>query len=110
MVLVVQLKMEPPVAEPETAIPPYENVTAAPIIYFDFVAANGMMNGAIEIELAYRNLIPNTTGGLDVRLATSARIRFSPAAAMALKAAIDNSLAMLQPNPQQPVASPGKLN
>jgi hypothetical protein len=93
-----------------TQLPPYKNIDTAPIVYFDFVAANGTLNGAIEIDVACRHLSPNPSGGVDVTLATSARLRCSPAAAAALKTAIDNSLAMLQQNPQQPVASAGKLN
>jgi hypothetical protein len=94
----------------ESTVPPYNNIATAPIVYFDVVAANGMLNGAIEIEVACRHLSPSVSGGVDITLATSARIRCSPAAAAALKTAIDNSLAMLQQNPQQSVANPGKLN
>jgi hypothetical protein len=95
---------------PASAIPAYENVTAAPIVYFDVVAANGMMNGIIEIEVACRHLIPTPSGGVEVKLATSARIRCSPVAATALKKAIDSSLAMQQNPQQQPLAAPGRLN
>jgi len=97
-------------SEPPPTSTVYENIVTAPIVYFDFVAANGMVAGAIEIELACRHLIPNRSGGVDVKLVTSARIRCSPAAAMTLKTAIDNSLAMLQQNSTKPLASPGKLN
>lgn len=92
------------------AVPEYENVAGAPIIYFDIVAANGLIGGTIELELAIRNLIPTQDGRVTVKFATAARLRFSPIAATALKAAVDNSMSMLQQNPQQPVASPGKLN
>ena len=91
-------------------VPEYENVPTAPVVYFDIVASNGMIGGIIEIELAMRNLTPTTDGKVTVKLSTSGRLRCSPAAAVALKAAIDNSTAMLQQNPQQSVASPGKLN
>jgi hypothetical protein len=97
-------------SDPQPMSALYENIATAPIVYFDLVAAHGMVGGAIEIELACRHLIPNRSGGVDVKLATSARIRCSPAAAMTLKTAIDNSLVMLQQNAAQPLASPGKLN
>src|ERR1700751_4522128 len=78
----VHSKTEFSMSEPTPMPLPYENIATAPVVYFDFVAAHGIVSGAIEIELACRHLIPNRSGGVDVKLATSARLRCSPAAAM----------------------------
>jgi hypothetical protein len=90
--------------------PPYEDVPSASVVYFDGVAANGIMNGAIQIELAQRILVPvASTGVVNVKFATSGRLRCSPAAAQALISALQNSLLMLE-QPQQPAAAASKLN
>jgi hypothetical protein len=93
----------------KTALPDYRSVDAAPIVYFDIVAANGVMNGAVQIELASRILPPTSDGGVHVEFLTTGRIRCSTAAAMALRNAIDGSLEMLK-QPSEPTAVPGKLN
>ena len=42
----------------EPTMPPFRNTDTAPFIYFDVVAANGIMAGAIQIELCARILTP----------------------------------------------------
>ena len=92
------------------AIPPYEEIPAAPVVYFDLVAANGIMNGAIQIELAHRILTP-VVGSNDVlvKFAASARLRCSPVAAQALIASLQGALQMLE-QASGPVAAAAKLN
>jgi hypothetical protein len=46
--------MAEPTGGGSSSPPPYEERFGAPIVYFDLVAANGLMNGAVEIELAHR--------------------------------------------------------
>jgi hypothetical protein len=48
--------------------PEYEKRFDAPVVYFDLVAANGLMNGAIEIELAYRVLTPGAGTGCNGKI------------------------------------------
>jgi hypothetical protein len=92
-------------SKPETTEPSdlagYKDVSTAPFVYFDKIAAHGFMNEAIQIELASRILIPLTDGGVEVRYDTSGRLRCSPAAARYLRDAINSALRMLE-EPQQP--------
>ena len=92
------------------ALPKYRNTDSAPIVYFDIVGANGIMNGAIQIELASRVLTPVGATGVEIEFHASGRIRCSPAAATLLRDAIDQSLEMLKQSSEQVAASPGKLN
>ena len=89
--------------------PPYEERFSAPVVYFDLIAANGMMNGAIEIELAHRVLTPGTGADVKISFTTSGRLRCSPAAACALIEAIQNALKMIE-QPQQTPSAASKLN
>jgi hypothetical protein len=86
----------------------------APFIYCDGVSAFGTQNGAIQIELAARTMVPARDGIANEFVAT-AHLRCSPAAAAAIKDAIEKALAMFvqamqqgQQQPPQPV--PGRLN
>jgi hypothetical protein len=83
----------------------------APFIYFDTAATYGTNNGAIEIELTARTIIPVVeTNSVRNEALITAHIRCSPNAAMSLKFAIEKALEMLA-NPAQPQAQPGpKLN
>jgi len=95
---------------PEAVIPKYDNVTSAPYVYFDRVAAHGVIGGAIQLELASRTLIPLPDGGVEVRFATSGRLRCSPAAAIQLR---DAAIAVLKMHDQSEVKTPtatSKLN
>ena len=94
-------------------LPPYRNVVTAPYVYFDIVACNGVMAGAVELELAARTLSPTTDGGVEPEFVTTARLRCSPSAAAALRDAIANSLELLeqaQTTAGAATGSSGKLN
>jgi hypothetical protein len=94
----------------QPSAPPYEDVSSAPVCYFDIVACNGIFNGAVQIELAQRILVP-VMGASDVliKFATSGRIRCSPTAARLLITALEGTLKMLE-QPQEQAASASKLN
>lgn len=89
----------------ENSLPPVIRDPGAPIIYFDIAPTYGVMNGAVQIELASRILIPDgqKTG---VEFVINGHLRCSPAAAMHLANAIAEALKMLeQPNAPQAAAS-----
>jgi hypothetical protein len=89
----------------------YEDAgAAAPLVYFDIVGAYGTMNGAVEVELATRILVPKPDGSTEVKFISSGRLRCSANAAN-LRNGLDAALKMLE----QPQAGPaaiaaGKLN
>lgn len=89
--------------DPASPVPPYEDALTAPIVYFDAVSAQGIMNGAIQIELAARTLAPGSRDVI-VKFMTTARVRCSPAAAIQLRAAIDGALKMLNQSQEAPAA------
>jgi len=92
------------------AAPAYQERFDAPVVYFDFVAANGIMNGAIEIELAHRVLTPGAGTDVKIHLTTSGRLRCSPTAARGLIEGLQQALKMLE-QPQAPAsATATKLN
>lgn len=68
----------------------------APLVYFDIVAAFGVMNGAVEVELATRILVPRPDGATEVKFLSSGRLRCSPTAATNLRNALDAALKMLE--------------
>src|SRR6266581_1541864 len=104
--------------QPTTKPPPappliYEDTgAAAPVVYFDIVGAYGTMNGAIELELATRILVPKPDGATEVKFISSGRIRCTPIAATNLRNGLDAALKMLQqPEATNTVAVAGsKLN
>ena len=102
--------MSEPTNEAPAAPPPYEDVTTAPYVYFDAVAAHGVMNGAIQIEVAARHLEAIPAGGVIVKFATSARLRCSPAAANALRESLEATLKMLEQPQPAPAAASSTLN
>ncbi len=75
----------------------------APIIYFDGASCFGHHNGAIQIELAANLLMP-LGAAVRVDVIQTAHLRCTPAAALALREALDKALAMLRQGPPQPVA------
>jgi hypothetical protein len=91
-------------------LPDYEDTGGtAPVVYFDIVAAHGVMNGAVQIELAGRTLISTPDGGVRIKFISRGRIRCSPTAATQLRNSIDLALKMLE-EPQQSPAAASKLN
>jgi hypothetical protein len=90
----------------------YEDTgAAAPLVYFDIVGAYGVMNGAVEIELATRILVPRPDGSTEVKFLSSARLRCSANAAINLRNGLDGALKMLeQPQANTAAIAAGKLN
>jgi hypothetical protein len=101
-------------ADPETTeapdFPVYVDIGTAPYVYFDRVAAHGVMKGAIQIELASRILIPLPDGGVEVKFVTSGRLRCSPAAAAQLRDGVIAALKMFEETTQESPAATSKLN
>ena len=68
----------------------------AALVYFDIVAAYGVMTGGIEVELATRILVPKQDGATEVKFLSSGRLRCTPTAATNLRNALDAALKMLE--------------
>jgi hypothetical protein len=113
--------MEGTLSADPTELPPVQPTIAltgnewAPFIYCDGVSALGTQAGAIQIELAARTILPTPDGGTRNEYVATAHLRCSPAAAIALKEALDKALAMLaqamqQGQEQPPQPAPGRLN
>lgn len=83
-----------------TQTPIYRSRDNAPFVVFDGVVAHGVMNGAVQIELASRTLIPQSAGELVVEFVAAGHLRCSPASAVALRDALDSALKMLQQPPE----------
>jgi hypothetical protein len=83
---------------------------AAPIIYFDGVAAHGVIYGAIQIEVISRTLIPLEDGSATNELLVTGRLRCSPTAAQALIDALQKSIEMLKMPQPRPSAGTATLN
>jgi hypothetical protein len=96
-------------SESEKIIPPYKNLDTSPFIYFDVVPTFGVLNGAIQIELAARILIPGEGQDVHAEFVSVGRLRCSPTAAEHLRTAVQKSLEMLN-QPQAPLATATKLN
>lgn len=95
----------------EQPIPPFEDNANAPVVYFDLVAANGVMNGAVQIELAQRILTPvSGSNDVNVKFVTGGRLRCSPTAAKLLIDSLTAALAMLEQAQEKPTAAGSKLN
>jgi hypothetical protein len=65
----------------------------APFVYFDGASCFGHHNGTIQIELAANLLLP-IGAAVRVDVIQTAHLRCSPAAAMALREALDKALSM----------------
>jgi hypothetical protein len=88
----------------------YEDTGAmTPVVYFDIVGAYGTMNGAVEIELATRILVPQPDGSTQVKFLSSGRLRCSATAAANLRNSLDAALKMLEQPQADPVAA-SKMN
>jgi len=98
----------------QPVFPPFRDDGSAPFIYFDLVGCQGILNGAIQIELVARTLNPKQDGGVDIVLIPSARLRCSPTAAANLRDAISTALDLLQQQVTQGAQTvpppPGRLN
>ena len=90
----------------------YEDTgAAAPLVYFDIVGAYGTMNGAVEVELATRILVPKPDGSTEVKFISSGGLRCSADAAINLRNDLDAALKMLeQPQGSTAAIAAGKLN
>jgi hypothetical protein len=64
---------------------------AAPFIYSDGVTALGFQGGVIQIELAANTIVPDSEGTKN-ELLVVAHLRCGPAAAKAIRDAIDRAL------------------
>ena len=92
-------------------VPTFRSSETAPIVYFDIVPTYGVMAGAIQIELAGRNINPLPDGETQVEFMVTGRLRCSPVAAENLRDAIDKALEMLeQVHEEGPAAAASKLN
>ena len=99
-------------ADPETSPGVTVSTTSAeraPFIYFDGVSCFGHHNGTIQIELAANLLMP-LGPSVRVDVIQTGHLRCTPAAAIALREALDKALAMLQQGQQTPETIPAIKN
>jgi hypothetical protein len=96
-------------ADPETPVTNQGPVTIssssserAPIVYFDGASCFGHHNGMIQVELAANLLLP-VGAAVRVDVVQTAHLRCSPAAARALREALDKALAMYEQGQRQPM-------
>jgi hypothetical protein len=87
-------------ADPPSPAPMFRN-TDAPFVYFDAIATQGVLNGAVQIDLVSRILIPGEGTSVIVEFVPTGRLRCTPAAAGLLRDSINQALDMLN-QPQQP--------
>jgi hypothetical protein len=78
----------------------------APFIYFDGVPTYGINNGAIQLELAANIILPDGKG-VKIDVVITAHLRCSPVAAVALREAINQALAIQQGQQQIAAPTPG---
>jgi hypothetical protein len=99
-----------PAGQPEITV---TGAVQAPFIYFDGVAALGVQAGSIQIEVAARTILPAADGGVSTEFVVTGHLRCGLAAALALREAIERSLAMFtQATQEKQAAEPalGLLN
>jgi hypothetical protein len=83
--------------KPQKTLPPeYIAVPTAPIIYFDFAPAYGVMGGVVQIELASRAWVPFQDGSVGMPTIETCRLRCNPVAAKNLKDALEAALKLLE--------------
>jgi hypothetical protein len=88
----------------------FRDSTTAPFVYFDVAATHGVVNGAVQIELVSRILVPLEDGGVQMEFLTTGRLRCSPVAAKGLQDSIQKALEMLSLPQQEQAAAKGTLN
>jgi len=87
-----------PQKKPQRRLPSgYVAVPSAPIIYFDFAPAYGVMAGVVQIELASRAWVPFQDGSVGMPTIETCRLRCNPVAARNLKHALEGALKLLEP-------------
>jgi hypothetical protein len=102
---------EPDRPDPARDTLPIIGNASAPFVYWDAIAAIGTNNGAIELELCSRTMIP-LPDGVAVRneVVITAHLRCSPAAATALRDGIGRALDMLAQSQQPQQQAPSQLH
>jgi hypothetical protein len=80
---------------------------AAPFIYFDAAATYGVVAGVIQVELTANMLLPGEHGAIGAKAVMTAHLRCSPAAAMALRDALNGTLEALALAAAPPAEKPG---
>lgn len=83
---------------------------SAPIIYFDVASAHEVTNGAVQIELASRILVPRPDGTVVSEFLTTGRLRCSPTAANHLRNAIAKAVEMLSLPKDATTETTGEIN
>jgi hypothetical protein len=101
--------MDNPAGESQVS-PGFRENLAAPIVYFDASSAHGVLQGAVQIELVSRILVPLTNGGVKIEFSVTGRLRCSPNAARILRDSLDKALGMLSMPQQEPAAEASKMN
>jgi hypothetical protein len=95
---------------PSTIRAEFRDNYSAPIVYFDVASAHGVTNGAIQIELASRILVPRADGTLVSEFLTTGRLRCSPIAANHLRNAIVKAVEMLSLQRGATTETTGEIN
>lgn len=90
-------------------LPPHRTLDQAAFVYFDAAPTYGIMNGAIQVELASRVMRPDGPN-VAVEFLITGHIRCSPIAASSLRDALDAALKMLDKPQAEPSAAAAKLN
>jgi hypothetical protein len=95
--------------QPEIS-PGFNDSYTAPIVYFDTVAAFGVLAGAVQVELISRILVPLAGAGAKHQFLTTGRIRCSPHAAMTLRDSLSKALDMVAKEREGQQAQAAKMN
>ena len=97
--------------EPSTSTAPaYEDVSTAPIVYFDVAACHGAMGGVVQIEVAARILVPDPkNASVSIKFSPTGRLRCTRKAAQALINSLETAVKMLEQSQNEPTAA-SKLN
>lgn len=86
--------------------PKYVGNGEAPFVYFDFVPTYGVLEGAIQIELAARTLVPGVGSNVPIEVVCTAHLRCSPMAAAVLRDTLTKALEMFE----KPSSPPAAMN